>query len=147
MSIIKTFIKEEEKMIKRGWDKIYVFVDIHDTIFQSDYGRGEEPKYYPMAKETLRYMSTHPKISLSIWSSTYPKDIAKYLEIFEKDEIFFDHINENTEEKNTTYACFDKKPYFNILIDDKAGFDVKYDWDELYFHISGFCVDPKDCDF
>ena len=138
MSIIYTFINEEQKMIDRGWNKIYVFVDIHGTIFQSDYGKGEEPKYYPMALRALQEMTNHPRISLGIWSSTHPKDIAKYLDIFSTDRIVFEHINENTEEKNTSYACFDKKPYFNVLIDDKAGFDPRYDWDDVYNYILHF---------
>ena len=138
MGILKSLIKEEQKMINRGWDKIYVFIDIHDTIFQSDYGRKEIPVYYPMAQMTLKEMSDNPKISLGIWSSTHPKDLAKYLDIFESDKIFFDHINENVEEKNTEYACFDKKPYFNILLDDKAGFDPTTDWAVVYGFILNF---------
>jgi hypothetical protein len=135
MSILRAFKKEKQKMLNREWDKIYVFVDIHDTIFRSDYGKGKDSRYYPMALRTLQVMSQHPKISLGIYSSTHPKAMAEYLDIFAIDKIKFDHVNENTEEKNTTYACFDKKPYFNVLIDDKAGFDPYFDWTELYEYL------------
>jgi hypothetical protein len=45
--------------------------------------------------------------------------------------IHVDHYNCNPDEKNTPYADFSLKPYFNILIDDKAGFDPNTDWDGI----------------
>ena len=37
-------------------------------------------------------------------------------------------MNENPECGNTSYADFTRKPYFNIMIDDKAFFQPRTDW-------------------
>ena len=42
--------------------------------------------------------------------------------------IKFDYINENPLEVNSELSDFSKKFYFNILLDDKAGFYPKEDW-------------------
>ena len=128
MSITTAFDNAYDRKRKRRWDSIYVFIDIHDTIFKSTYGEDETFKYYPYAKNALRMLSKKEDIILGIYTSSYPKDIAKYLDKFEEDGIHFELINENPLEKNTKYACFDKKPYFNVLLDDKAGFDPYVDW-------------------
>lgn len=39
-----------------------------------------------------------------------------------------DDHNENPECGNTDYADFTTKPYFNILLDDKAGMEMNSDW-------------------
>lgn len=41
-------------------------------------------------------------------------------------------VNENLEVKNTTYGFYEHKPYFNLLFEDKAGFDAEIDWFILY---------------
>jgi len=37
-------------------------------------------------------------------------------------------VNENPEVLNLKYGCYDKKPYFNVVFEDKAGFDPMTDW-------------------
>jgi hypothetical protein len=132
MSIERSFINAIQRMKERKWEQIYVWFDIHGTIFKPDYGVGKVFDYYPKAKETLQYLSTIKEISLGLYTCSYPEDIAKYMDVFENDKIDFQHINVNTKEKNTNYACFDQKPYFNVLIDDKAGFFPEQDWFTLY---------------
>jgi hypothetical protein len=46
--------------------------------------------------------------------------------------IHIKYVNENPLEKDTEYASFVKKPYFSIVLDDKAGFDPNHDWNELW---------------
>ncbi len=58
MSIVKAFKKAFEKKEERGWDKIYVFVDIHETILYPTYELNGEKDFYPFAIEVaLREMS------------------------------------------------------------------------------------------
>lgn len=132
MNLTRSFDIAFKKMKERGWNKIYVLVDIHDTIFEACYHNEETYKWFPYAKEALDIMSHSQNISLILWSSTYGKDIAKYNDIFIKNHILFDFININTEEKNTSLSCFDEKTYFNVGIDDKFGFEAEKDWEELY---------------
>jgi hypothetical protein len=42
--------------------------------------------------------------------------------------INIDYINSNPDVVNTEYGDFSRKPYFNIIIDDKAGFEPETDW-------------------
>ena len=133
MNLTTAFENAFEKKEKRGWDHIYVFVDVHDTIFKSTYKGGQsEFEYYFNAKCALQMLSKREDIVLGLYTSSYPDQIARMLEKFEEDGIHIDLVNENPMEKNTSYACFDKKPYFNVLIDDKAGFDAENDgWYEV----------------
>ena len=39
------------------------------------------------------------------------------------------------EEEDTKVASFKEKPYFSILIDDKAGFCPEEDWLDLYGYV------------
>ena len=57
------------------------------------------------------------------------------MDFFAEYGIKFNHINLNTEEKNTSLCCFDEKTYFNVGIDDKFGFDPQEDWKEVYDYL------------
>lgn len=115
----------------RGWEKIFVAVDIHETIMEPTWSDQRSHQYYPYAKETLQMMSKMPDICLIQWSSSSRDNNLHYNMEFSKDEIEFDHINENPEVPSTSYADFSKKFYMNVILDDKAGFEPK-DWIELY---------------
>ena len=80
MSIEKSFEKAFERKKERGWERIYVFVDIHDTIFPSDYGSGKNYKYYVNAKECLQLLTKRDDVCLGLYTSSYPADIEKYLD-------------------------------------------------------------------
>lgn len=135
MKITTSFEGAFKRMKDRNWDKIYVLVDIHDTIFEACYHNKEEYKWYPYAKETLDIMSHAQQISLILWTSTYDEVIANYLKYFKDNGIKFDMVNENHETTNTDLSCFDKKTYFNVGIDDKFGFEPMNDWKELYDYL------------
>lgn len=123
-------------MRRRNWEKIYVLVDIHDTIFKACYYDKEEHQWYPFAKEALQIMSYANNISLILWTSSYREAIKKeYGEVFKENNIKFDYININPETKNNDLSCFDEKTYFNVGIDDKFGFDAETDWEEVYNYL------------
>ena len=128
MSIIKAFDRAFEKKKERGWDKIYVFVDIHETMLYPTYELQGKKNFYPFAIEVLWAMTQRDDISLGLYTCSYPEEIEVYLKTFKEVGIKFEHINTNLEEKNSKYGCFDEKPYFNVLIEDKAGFDPEEDW-------------------
>lgn len=133
MNIIKSFETAFKRMKEKNWDKIYVLVDIHDTVFEATYSKEEYYRWYPYAKEVLHLMSINPRISLILWTSSYPNAIDKYIEVFEKSKIHFDKVNINDETEDNELSCFAHKTYFNVGIDDKFGFDARVDW-EMVFH-------------
>ena len=122
-------------MHQRNWEKIYVLVDIHDTIFKACYHNKEEHKWYTFAKEALELMSYASNICLILWTSTHRKDLVEYNDFFVNNHIMFDYININPETKNNDLSCFDEKTYFNVGIDDKFGFDADTDWKVVYDYL------------
>lgn len=111
----------------RGYDKIYLFADIHSTILKPDYDNVAK-EYYPMAKETLQMLSKRKDVSINLYTCSYPKEIEGYINFFKKDNIKFIYTNKNPEAENTKHGYFEDKPYMNILLEDKAGFDADVDW-------------------
>ena len=135
MDITKSFDAAFKRMKERNWEKIYVLVDIHDTIFEACYYAKEEYKWHPYAKKALDIMSHSQQISLILWSSTHHNVINEYLEFLKNNGIKFDFVNINTETNNTDLSCFDEKTYFNVGIDDKFGFEGEKDWKTIYDYL------------
>ena len=135
MNIVKSFDAALKRMKEHNWEKIYVLVDIHDTVFEACYHDKEEHKWYPYAKKALDIMTHSQQISLILWSSTYNNVINEYLEYFKQNGIRLDFVNVNTETENTSLSCFDEKTYFNVGIDDKFGFEAETDWEIIYNYL------------
>ena len=68
-------------------------------------------------------------MALILYTCSYQEEVEQYLTMFRQEGINFEYVNENPEAKNTQYGCFDKKPYMNIILDDKAGFEGDLDED------------------
>lgn len=114
---------------------IYIAIDIHGTIFQPSRNEEELYKYIGYAKEALQKLSNNENFKLIIFSSSYPENIKKYVEKLKNDQIHIDYIMENPEVTSNEYANFEKKFYYDILLDDKAGFEPN-DWFEIYNFLS-----------
>lgn len=127
-SIAKAFEAAFRRKEEKGWEKIYVVVDIHDTILHACYENEETYDYMPYARHALQLMSSRDDICLILWSGCYPERMEAYRQRFAQEGIHFDYINENPEVGNTTFQDFSKKLYFNVGIDDKFGFDPETDW-------------------
>lgn len=110
---------------------IYIAIDIHGTIFQPSRNEEEMYNYIWYAKEALQKLSNNENFKLIIFSSSYPENIKKYVEKLKNDQIHIDYIMENPEIESNRYANFTKKFYYDILLDDKAGFEPN-DWFEIY---------------
>ncbi len=150
MKDVRDLFKEAmAKMIERGHVQLYVAVDVHGTIIKPSKmtvmqvadgadlpsevvcscGVTPEFEYYPYAQEVLRRMSDAPFVRLILWTSTQNTcDLVKELE---RGGVFVDYLNQNPDFQFTPYADFSKKFYFDILLDDKAGFEPEKDWEKL----------------
>ena len=114
--------------------KTYWFFDIHGTILRPNYKYGNTPKdFYPYAVETLQLLSTLPDIVMVVYTCSHPHEINEYVKLFESNNIKFHYINDNPEVPTDIngYGCYDKKPYMNVLFEDKAGFDAETEWKEV----------------
>lgn len=128
MGIKKAFDAAFIRMREKNWEKIYVVVDIHDTILRACYDDEETYDYMPSAKQALQMMSLRKDICLILWSSSHRDKLMEYTRHFLDDGIRFDYINENPEVDNTRLQSFEEKLYMNVGLDDKFGFDGETDW-------------------
>ena len=128
MGIKKAFDAAFIRMREKNWEKIYVVVDIHDTILRACYDDEETYDYLPSAKQALQMMSLRKDICLILWSSSHRDKLMEYTRHFLDDGIRFDYINENPEVDNTRLQSFEEILYMNVGLDDKFGFDGETDW-------------------
>jgi hypothetical protein len=134
MSLIKTFENGYADAIRKGWGYIYVFIDLHSTLIKPNYKYNDIPtELYDGALEGLKMLHEAKDVKIVMYTCSHPHEILQYVEYFKGLGIEFDYINENPEVKTTTteYGCYDKKPYYNVMLDDKCGFDADYDWAPL----------------
>lgn len=139
MNIIKSFDNAFKRAHEKNWDCIYLLVDIHGTVFKPSYLKEEKFEFYPYAKEVLIRFSKTPGIKLILWTSSTKEYIDKYLDVFEKNGIHFDYVNENPEiirqETDPISLDLSEKFYFNIGFDDKFGFDPEIDWEDIFDYL------------
>jgi hypothetical protein len=114
---------------EKNWDKTYWAFDIHGTILKPNYqANAISTEFYPLAKEVMQMLSKRTDIVRILYTCSYPHEIEQYIEYFAKHGIHFDHINKNPEVACGAYGYYEDKFYFNVLLDDKAGFDGESDW-------------------
>ena len=113
---------------ERNWDSVYWAIDLHGVCFPTNYTKHE---YKMVNYETwlgLLTISHRPESKIILWSSAHDDEVANIIEYFAARDIKIDYFNSNPEIKNTHTGNFEKKFYFSILLDDKAGFDPTTDW-------------------
>lgn len=112
----------------RNWKKVYFAFDIHGTILHPNYDKDNIANtFYPGSIEVLKSIN-RPDISTILYTCSHPIEIKKYEILFKNNGLEFNFINENKDVINGGYGCYDKKPYFSVLFEDKAGFDPLTDW-------------------
>ena len=116
-------------MKEREWPYVYWFIDVHETMLEPDWNKHLKVKtFYPNSKKLLREISKRDDVKMVMYTCSHPVEIDDYLSFFKENDINFDFVNENPETTNTKYGDFTKKPYMNVILDDKAGFEAKRDW-------------------
>lgn len=114
---------------ERNWNRVYWAVDIHGTMMPPSHRGGVLPKtFYEHAREVLQLASQRSDICLILYTCSHDHELDDYIAFFREHDILFEYVNENPEVANTDYGNYDKKPYFNVLFEDKAGFDPEQDW-------------------
>lgn len=134
--MVKALIKAQETGKRKGWNRIYLAIDLHETCLRPTWTKELAKEFYPYAKEVLQKLSAMPEMCLILWSCSLPELNKEYSEYFKENGINFDYINENPECPSTDYANFDLKLYFSLGFDDKFGFDPEEDWLELLNYLN-----------
>jgi hypothetical protein len=128
-----------EKARERKWDKLTIAVDWHDTIARSNYSADGAYDLYDTALEALKWLSNQPHVVLVLYTSSYMSVVEKFRRWMQKEHgVKFDFFNCNPNVKNTKYGDFGKKFYYDVMIDDKAGFDPEKEWDVLVWAVNYF---------
>lgn len=123
-NIANAYARKEEM----NWDKIFWAVDLHGTIIRPNYQNSSTFDFYPCAKEVLLVLSKSKEDSLILYTCSHIPEMLKVLDHFRHIGIIFDYANENLDADNTEYGNYEIKPYFNVLLEDKAGFNGETDW-------------------
>lgn len=144
MSISFAVHRAFEKKARRNdwnlWPKMYVAVDLHDVIITGTYNRENiGATFFPDSLKVLKYLSDDPRFCLILFSSSHREIAEKFLANIKKEHgVTFDYFNENPECDSTELCDFSKKMYFDILLEDKAGFDARIDWSELWLALQAY---------
>ncbi|NJO90321.1 MAG: hypothetical protein HC831_16285 [Chloroflexia bacterium] len=145
--IKKTFQVSHEK----SWYETYWAFDFHGTIIKPTYDLNDRSlDYYPYAKRTMQMLSAREDIVLISWTSSYPHEIDEYLKKFEEDGIKFDHkqCNPGISSNMGNFGYYETKFYFNVLFEDKAGFQSDEEWEEIHEYLkwcekTNYLPDPR----
>ena len=113
---------------ERNWEFIYIGIDFHDVIFPGYYDTDQPLNFYPYAKEVLQHWTEQEDVKLIAWTSSHASHYDHVNERLSKFGISFNYLNSNPECPTTKLADFDVKFYFNVILDDKGGFEGKTDW-------------------
>ena len=68
---------------------------------------------------------------IQLWITADPEH---YMKVFKENDIHFKYINENPEIDSTqgNFGYYVDKYYFNVMLDDKAGFEPETEWYQIY---------------
>tara|TARA_R110000796_G_scaffold105733_2_gene216030 strand:+ start:1891 stop:2394 length:504 start_codon:yes stop_codon:yes gene_type:complete len=131
--ILKSIKREIDKMDSSDdWDRIFLMFDLHGTIIKPNFIVGNtDIEYYPYAKETLQLISNRSDLDLNIYTCSHDIEVIEYQKKFKEDGIIFKYVNENPDVETSGYGNYEKKPYMNVLFEDKAGWDPTK-WKYIY---------------
>lgn len=122
---------------QKKWNKTYWAFDIHGTILKPTFQTGVmSTEFYPFAKEAMQVITRREDIVRVLYTCSYPEEIVEYVKFFKSHGIHFDHVNKNPDVCAGAYGYYDHKFYFNVLFEDKAGFDPLTDWKMVFDFLS-----------
>lgn len=133
--MVKWIDKMFTHAMNKKWYETYWAFDLHGVVIKPNFKRGETNfEYYPYAKECLQLITKRDDIIMFTFTSSYPEELEVYKKRFIADDIIFNYFNENPEisESSGAFGYYAKKPYYNVLFDDKATFFPETDWESVY---------------
>lgn len=115
-----------------GWKKwpwMYWAIDLHDVIIPGTYTKNNEGRaFYPHALEVLRWLTNRQDMKLILFTSSHKESAHEILDWMQAQGVRFSYFNENPECKNSDLCDFSSKFYFDMMLEDKAGFEGMEDW-------------------
>lgn len=148
-SITELFSDALRRKKERNFPNLYIALDLHGTVFKPSRRteisnnlekvvslEDSEEIAYPYALQVLRLLTASDTCKLILWTSSPKYTIDSLKNFLEFHGVKIAYVNENPDYKRNTYADFSKKFCFDILLDDKAGFDPENDWKLLWNYLN-----------
>lgn len=129
--IIDVIRRQYEKQIKNKWYESYFLIDMHGVITRPHHNK-LMLDLYPYALESLSLLTNRSDIRMILYTSSHEFQILYYIRQLEKLGVEFDYINVNPEIGEDDFGCYKHKPYFDVYLDDKAGFDAEIEWWDIW---------------
>lgn len=128
--------KAFQKKLQTGWEKwpkMFWCVDLHDVIIEGKFSKMNEGRcLYPVGEDVLQWLTKREDMCIILWTASHQEPADDILTWLYKDYgINFDYVNENPDCPSTDLCCFDYKFYFDMLLEDKAGFNGVTDWAKI----------------
>jgi len=144
-SIINVIAHQHEKQMKNHWYESYWMIDMHGVVTIPNYEIEEiQINYPPLAKECMQLLTKRNDIRLILFTSSYPDQTHRYVSGLAEDGIKFNYINENPEIRSyEDFGFYETKPYFDVFLDDKAGFEYS-DWYAIYGFLTSSDIPKKE---
>lgn len=118
-----------KRMREEKWPKMYWAIDFHDVLFKGYYKIDQSHDIYPGAIEVLKNLTKRKDMVLIGYTSSHYRAFKlTNMWLWLNHEVQFNYLNCNPECGTTDLADFRQKFYYNILLDDKAGFVGETDW-------------------
>ena len=133
MDIIKAIQIAMKKKEERKHQYLYWCIDIHGVLLSNTYTIDNKgAKYLSISTTCMREISEDPSNKIILWSSSHNSSIINVKNDLLGLGVRVDFINCNPDCPSTNICNFDEKFYFDILLDDKAGFEPQVDWCPIY---------------
>ena len=133
-SVIKSFEKKEKvKKIHGRWMyPMFWAIDLHDVIIPASYKRTNQGRQFAFgAREVLQWLTNREDMCLILYTCSHDSYVDEVLTWMQVNGIRFDYVNENPEVGSDDLRNIGGKFYFDVLLEDKAGFDLNYDWGNI----------------
>ena len=114
----------------RGWDTIFWAIDVHSTICEGKYELDQDFQFYPYSEQVLQFLSRQEDTCLILYTCSHSTEIYKMQQFLAQHNIIFKYVNCNPEVPDTALGCYTDKFYFNVLLEDKSGFEPE-DWFDI----------------
>ena len=114
------------------WPNMYWAIDLHDVIVPASYKKTHQGLEFAFAaKEVLQWLTRRTDMCLILYTCSHDSYVKEVLRWMETNGVQFDYINENPEVESDDLRNVGGKFYFDVVLEDKAGFDLNYDWGNI----------------
>jgi hypothetical protein len=132
VNIRDAILRAVDKKQNRGYDKLYWAIDLHNSIIRRGMeNRTEEEQFFPYAIPVLQILTHRSDMVLILFTSSTKETADHAIEFMRKFGIYFDYVNCNPDFPSNDLYDFSTKFAFDVMVEDKAGFNGETDWKEI----------------